>query len=109
MLRDLWLGQPDHLDEVVDGAFPAREDVQDLASPWLRHRVERIGGRRSSSHGKIIYPYGNISTGVSRTNVRLKTWRRQSRRFVPALPGGARSAEAAEARPHRASPGRSTR
>src|SRR5829696_146821 len=62
VLGHLWLSQPELADNVVDGALPAGEDVQDLPPPGLGHRVERVRGRRCSRHGKIIYPYRNMST-----------------------------------------------
>src|ERR1700680_190346 len=44
----LRLRQVEQGDEFVHGAFPAREDVQDLPSSGFGHRIERICCRRSS-------------------------------------------------------------
>jgi hypothetical protein len=50
VLRNLRLGQAEQRDEVVHGAFPAGEDVQDLPPPGLCHRVERVCRRRCPCH-----------------------------------------------------------
>src|SRR5918992_1219604 len=63
VLRHLWLSEPEHAHQVVHRALlTAGEDVQDLPPPGLGHRVERVCRRRRSCHGRIIYPYRNIST-----------------------------------------------
>src|SRR5881397_1639714 len=64
VLGHLWLSQPQEADKVVHGTFAAGEGVQDLSAPGLGHRVERIRSRRSSSHARIIYRYGNMSSGT---------------------------------------------
>jgi hypothetical protein len=62
VLGHLRLSQPELADDVVDGALPAGEDVQDLPPPGLGHRVERVCRRRCSSHAAIIYRYRNMSS-----------------------------------------------
>src|SRR5215213_2444261 len=64
VLGHLRLAQPERLDEVVDGALPAGEHVEDLTAAGLRHRVERVGRRRCSGHAPLdTYPYGYVSNG----------------------------------------------
>jgi len=41
VLGHLWLSQPEQVHQVVHGALPAGEDVQDLSPTELGHRVER--------------------------------------------------------------------
>ena len=59
------LRQADLRDELIDGAFPAGEGVQDLPPPGLGHRIERVRCRRRSWHGRIIYPYRHMSRDSS--------------------------------------------
>src|ERR1039457_2803235 len=66
------LRQADQLDEIVHRPFPAGEDVQDLPPPGLGHGAERICPRRCSRHGRIIFPYENMSTGPCGGEVRLR-------------------------------------
>src|SRR6266498_3668605 len=58
VLGHLWLSEPEQAHQIVDGALPIGEDVQDLSPPGLGHRVEHIRCRRCSCHGRIVYPYG---------------------------------------------------
>ena len=64
VLGHLRLSQPEHAHQVVHGALPAGEGVQDLSPPGLGHRVERIRCRRCSCHGSI---YTHI--GICKANV----------------------------------------
>src|SRR5215212_9893106 len=67
VLGHLRLAHPEHLDEVVDGALPAGEDVEDLAAAGLGDRVEGVGRRRCSGHAREhTYPYGYMSSRASR-------------------------------------------
>src|SRR6266508_4664331 len=74
MLGHLWLRQPEQAHQLVDGALPAGEDVQDLAPPGLGHRVERICCRRCSCHGKNHIPLWAYVK--PRCRARLKTMAR---------------------------------
>src|SRR6185436_15434609 len=56
VLGDLRLGEPELLDEVVDGTLPVRERVQDRAPPGLGDGVERVRGGGCSGHGEQYIP-----------------------------------------------------
>src|SRR5215203_1695137 len=62
VLGHLRLRQPEQAHQVIHGTLPAGEDVQDLSTPGLSHRVERVRCGRRSCHRKIIFPYENISS-----------------------------------------------
>src|ERR687893_1304202 len=62
VLGHLRLRQPEQAHQVIHGTLPAGEDVQDLSTPGLSHRVERVRCGRRSCHRKIIFPYKNISS-----------------------------------------------
>ena len=79
MLGHLWLGQPEQLHEVVDGPFPAGEDVQDLPPPGFGHRVERVCGRRCSGHAWESYSdMGMCQAGVPRMRVETRVAARRT-------------------------------
>src|SRR5829696_3905486 len=61
VLGHLRLRQPEQAHQVIHGTLPAGEDVQDLSTPGLSHRVERVRCGRRACHRKIIFPYENIS------------------------------------------------
>ena len=55
VLRDLRLGQPKPLDQVVDRPFPLGEQIEDLPPAGLGHRVERVRRGCCSGHGRGVY------------------------------------------------------
>src|SRR5688572_17739239 len=61
LLRYLGLLEPQALHEVVDGALPAGEHVEDLAAAGLGDGVERVGCGRGPGHGPNIFLYRNMS------------------------------------------------
>src|SRR5215211_6529416 len=72
VLGHLWLGQPELAHQVVHGALPPGEDVEDLPPPGLGHRVERVGGGRRSCHRRvIIFLYGYMSRSPTTTTARV--------------------------------------
>jgi len=50
-------------DDVADGTLAGREIVQDLSPTRFGDGVEGVGGRGGARHSRIIYPYGNMSSG----------------------------------------------
>src|SRR5262245_59191534 len=62
VLRHLRLTEPEQRHEVVHRPLAVREQVEDLPSPWLRHRVEGVGGGCCPGHGGNIYRYRNMSS-----------------------------------------------
>jgi hypothetical protein len=57
VLGHLRLRERELAHEVVDGALPAREHVQDLPPPGLGDGVERVCGGCCSGHGISTYAY----------------------------------------------------
>src|SRR5919107_766761 len=62
VLGYLRLRQPEQAHQIIHGTLPASEDVQNLSTPGLSHRVERVRCGRRSCHRKIIFLYENISS-----------------------------------------------
>src|SRR5215217_6431461 len=60
MLRHLRLGQPELGHQVVDGALPAGEYVEDRAPPGFGDGVERVRGGGCSGHGYTLHTYIGI-------------------------------------------------
>src|SRR5215204_536054 len=56
VLGHLRLGQPELGDQVVDGALPAGEHIQDRAPPGLGDGVERVRGGCCSGHASQYIP-----------------------------------------------------
>src|SRR5436190_10560512 len=63
MLRDRRLLQPQRDHDLPHLALVRRQVVQNLAPPWLGHRVERIRSCRRPRHGSNnIFLYGYMSS-----------------------------------------------
>src|SRR5215470_18083088 len=64
MLGNGRLGKIEAGDDIADGALVRGEQGEDVTAARFGHGVEGVGGGRSTSHVCIIFPYGNMSSGI---------------------------------------------
>src|SRR5256885_17115143 len=51
-------------DDLVDGTFLQREEIENVAAARFGHSVEGVGSGSSSCHVLNIFPYGNMSRTI---------------------------------------------
>src|SRR2546430_14141777 len=72
MFRDGWLLKTEGGDDVADRAFIKGKEGEDFASSRFGNGVERVRSCGSTSHGRNIYPYRNMSRDFFGWNKELK-------------------------------------
>jgi len=61
MLGDGGLRKIERGDDIADGTLVRGEKYQNVSAAGFGHGVESVGGCGSASHGRIIFPYRNMS------------------------------------------------
>jgi hypothetical protein len=76
VLRDRRLREIKSGDDVVYRALLRYEEAENVAAARFGHGVEGVGGGGGARHGRIIFPYRNMSStnfGALQTACRIKT------------------------------------